>query len=130
MRDTLSRLSVSHRQGCIYGRHHCYPRRMPPGSTIVRRATRLGLVIEKTTEGEYRVLHAGNLVYSSKNKALADAHFEVLRDELQAATGEDPKARVRAEQAFRDILVVRGEATRRRTASENEKGGKGGRGGA
>jgi hypothetical protein len=96
---------------------------------IVRRATRLGLVIEKNAEGEYRVLHAGELVYSSKNKTLADAHFEALRDELQAATGEDPMARLRAEQAFRDIIGVRGDAVRRRTASENEKGGKGGRGG-
>lgn len=103
---------------------------MPPGSMIIRRATRLGLVIEKNAEGEYCVLHEGKLVYSSTNKALADAHFEVLRDELQAATGEDPMARVRAEQAFRDILSVRGEAAQRRTTSENEKGGKGGRGGA
>jgi hypothetical protein len=102
---------------------------MPPGSRIVRRATRFRLEIEQDSEGEYRVLHAGKLVYSSKNKALADAHFEVLRDELQAATGEDPMARVRAEQAFRDILSVRGEATQRRTANENTKGGKGGRGG-
>jgi hypothetical protein len=103
---------------------------MSPGGMIVRRATRLGLAIERNAEGEYQVLHAGELVYSSKNKALADAHFEVLRDELQAATGEDPMARVRAEQAFRDILGVRSDAVQRRTASENEKGGKGGRGGA
>jgi hypothetical protein len=103
---------------------------MASGSMIVRRATRLGLVIERTIEGEYRVLRSGELVYSSSNKELADAHFEVLRDELQAATGEDPMARVRAEQAFRDILGVRGEATRRRAENENEKGGKGGRGGA
>jgi hypothetical protein len=55
------------------------------------------LVIERNTEGEYLVPHARKSVYSSNNKALVDANFEALRDELQASTGEDPMARVREE---------------------------------
>ena len=96
---------------------------------IVRRATRFDLLIGRSSGGEYRVLYQGKVVHTTGSRAIADAHFEVIRDELQAATGEDPMAKIRAEQAFRDILGVRGEASRRRTAGENEKGGKGGRGG-
>src|SRR5262245_59186441 len=102
---------------------------MSMGAGPLRRATRFDLVLEQGTNGAHHVVHQGKIVYSSQSRTLADAHFELLRDELQAATGEDPLARVRAEQAFRDIVGVRGEANRRRTARESEKGGKGGRGG-
>ena len=63
----------------------------------------------------------------TENRAIADAYFEAERDRLQAAAGEDPMARVRAEQALRDAAGVRGEGSSR--ARDRRKGGKGGRGG-
>lgn len=79
--------------------------------------------------GVYSVMHHQDLIYRSTNRALADAYYEVARDELVSRSGVDPLAQVRAEQSFRDIIGVRGDATRRRTTKENTKGGKGGRGG-
>jgi len=102
---------------------------LPSEGEIIRRATRFGLVLERDADGMYRVIHNGEVECSWANKALADAHFELIRDDLQAATGQDPMAQVRAEQGFRDIIGVRGEATRRRTSHEKDKGGKGGRSG-
>jgi hypothetical protein len=96
---------------------------------VVRRATRFDLLIEQSGQGEYRVVHQGKVVHTSGSRTIADAYFEVILDELQAATGEDPMARIHAEQSFRDILGVRGDASRRRIVGENAKGGKGGRGG-
>ena len=95
----------------------------------MRRATRFQLFLRRTEDDEYQVVHEGRVVYRSTSDTLADAHFELLRDEMQDATGEDPMARIRAEQAFRDIVSVRGEASARRTATEKNRGGKGGRGG-
>lgn len=96
---------------------------------VVRRAARFDLVIERHGDNEYRVVHQGQVVHTSRSRTIADAYFELTRDELQATVGQDLKSRIQAEQAFRDILGARGEATRRRVDKESEKGGKGGRGG-
>jgi hypothetical protein len=76
------------------------------------------------------VVRDGQVVHTAKSRTVADAYFELLRDEIQAASRDDPASRIKSEQAFRDVLSVRGDATRRRNEKENEKGGKGGRGGA
>ena len=67
------------------------------------------------------------MIHAGENRAIADAYFEAERDRLQAAAGEDPMARVHAEQALRDAAGVRGEGSSR--ARDRRKGGKGGRGG-
>ncbi len=72
----------------------------------------LDISLERDTDsvprdGRYHVVHKSAIVYSSANLALAEAHYEVLADELRAAN--PARARARSQQAA--------------------KGGKGGRSG-
>jgi hypothetical protein len=101
---------------------------------VVRKAALFGLTVEIGTpdvpaDGRFHVRQHGVTEYSSANKELAVAQFEVLRDAAKASSGIDPQDRLKKEQGFRDILAVRGEATRRRVSQEQSKGGKGGRSG-
>jgi hypothetical protein len=100
----------------------------------VRKATVYGLTIERGTErvpadGKYHVIHNGVVVYSSGSDTLADVHFDMLREKIQAETGSDPRRVLRQEAAFSDIMGVKAESKERRTTGERAKGGKGGRSG-
>ncbi len=104
---------------------------------FVRSVRHLGVSLERGTEsvpddGKYHVMYEGDSRYSSANLTLAEAHFELLAEEVQQAHPELKSRRevIAKEQGFRDILSVRGEARRRARSQAEAKGGKGGRGGA
>jgi hypothetical protein len=106
------------------------------GERFERRSRYLGISLERGTDavprdGRYHVLHGNEVRYSSSNKTLAEAHFELLREELSAAHPElsDPKYILAREQSFHDILNVRGAARERARTQQEAKGGKGGRSG-
>lgn len=96
----------------------------------------LGISLEKGTsnvpaDGRYHVLDGTTEIYSSPNLVLAQAYFELLAEQAREAHPElkDPRERIASEQAFRDILSVRGEARQRARTQQEAKGGKGGRSG-
>ena len=78
-----------------------------------RKIRHLGISLERGTDavpqdGRYHVLYGTEIRYSSANKALADAHFELLTDEIKAAHPEliDPKDVLAKERAFNDTLPL------------------------
>ncbi|WP_165482938.1 hypothetical protein [Mycobacteroides abscessus] len=102
----------------------------------VRAVRHLGVSVERGTDavpddGRYHVMYQNEIRYSSANQTLAQAHFELLAEETQAAHPElkSPREVIAKEQGFRDILSVRGEARHRARSKAEAKGGKGGRGG-
>jgi hypothetical protein len=99
-----------------------------PDGTVVKKAAIFGLEIRQVGT-MYRVLRDGETTNETPSLTLAEAYFDVLRDEAKSATGKDPERERRAERAFSDMLAVKGEATRRRQSGEQAKGGKGGRSG-
>jgi hypothetical protein len=110
---------------------------MVPNDEPYRKRLRyLDLSLEKGTpavpdDGRYHVLSGTEIRYSSANLALARAHLELLEEELKATHPElkDPREVLRNEQAFNDVLAVRGEGRRRARTQQDAKGGKGGRSG-
>lgn len=105
--------------------------------SFVRRIRHLGVSLERGTEsvpddGRYHVVSGGEIHYSSANLTLAEAHFELVAEQVQQAHPElkSPREVLAKEQGFRDILSVRGEARHRARSQAEAKGGKGGRGGA
>lgn len=108
-----------------------------PVEPFVRRVRHLGVSLECGTEsvpddGRYYVVYEGEVRQSSANLTIAEAHFDLLVEEVQAAHPErkNPRDMLAQEQGFRDILSVRGEARQRARSQAEAKGGKGGRGGA
>lgn len=108
-----------------------------PSEPFVRRIRHLGISLECGTEsvpddGRYHVVYQNEVRHSSANLTIAEAHFELLAEEIQAAHPElkNPREVLAKEQGFRDILSVRGEARHRARSQAEAKGGKGGRGGA
>lgn len=104
---------------------------------FVRAVRHLGVTLERGTEavpddGRYHVVYQDEIHYSSANRSIVEAHFELLVEEVQAAHPElkSPREILAREQGFRDILSVRGEGRRRARSQQEAKGGKGGRGGA
>jgi hypothetical protein len=107
-----------------------------PGEPYERRVRYLGISLEKGTsnvsdDGRYHVLNGTTEFYSSTNLILAEAYFELLADQAKEAHPElkDPREMIAKEQAFQDILSVRGEARYRAKTQQEAKGGKGGRSG-
>lgn len=108
-----------------------------PAEPYVRRVRHLGVSLECGTEsvpddGRYHVVYDGKVRESSGNLTIAEAHFDLLVEEVQAAHPElkNPRDVLAKEQGFRDILSVRGEARHRARSQQEAKGGKGGRGGS
>lgn len=113
-------------------RHH---RRVSP-DPFTRTVRHLGVRLERGTDsvpddGRYYVVYQDVVRYSSANFTLAEAHFDLLVEEVQQAHPElkNPRDVLAKEQAFRDILAIRGEGRRRARSQQETKGGKGGKGG-
>ena len=103
---------------------------------FVRAVKYLGVSVERGTaavpdDDRYHVMYEGAIRYSSGNWTLAEANFDLLVEDVQAAHPErkNPRQMLAKEQAFRDILAVRGEGWRRARSQADAKGGKGGKGG-
>ena len=106
------------------------------GERFERRTKYLDISLERGTDGvpddgRYHVLLGTDIRYSSNNKALAEAHYELLCEEVAAAHPElvNPRDVLAKEQSFKDILGVRGAGRQRAKAQQEAKGGKGGRSG-
>ncbi|MBO0924657.1 hypothetical protein J1G44_09185 [Cellulomonas sp. zg-ZUI199] len=107
-----------------------------PNEPYSRSLRWLGISLEKGTpavpdDGRYYVLNGTDVYYSSASVNLAQAHYELLEEEMRAAHPElsDPRDVIAKEQAFHDILSARGEARQRARTQHEAKGGKGGRSG-
>jgi len=106
------------------------------GERFERKVKYLGISLERATDrvpddGQYHVLYGAEVRYSSRNKVIAEAHFELLREEVIAAHPElvDPRTILAKESGFNDILSVRGAGRERARTQQEAKGGKGGRSG-
>ncbi len=99
----------------------------------------VGLSIEQGTDsvpddGRFHVVLGGQVVFSSRRKSAALAHYRSLRDDLLrnagiAQTAPDPEETRRRERQFYDFQAVMSESMRQRTMKARRKGGKGGSGG-
>jgi len=99
----------------------------------------VGLSIEYGTrsvpdDGRFHVLIDSEIVFSSKTKSVALAHYRQLRDGLLREAGieqqrPDPQETKRRERAFYEFRAVMTESMRQRTLKAKRKGGKGGSGG-
>ncbi len=99
----------------------------------------VGLSIEQGTDsvpddGRFHVVVDGQVVFSSRRRSAALAHYRSLRDELLrnagiAQTAPDPQETRRRERQFYDSQAVMSESMRQRTIRAKRRGGKGGSGG-
>ena len=98
---------------------------------VVKRVKYLGLAVEERDDGRFYVLRAGEVLHSAGSLHIAQAHMELLVEEMLEADPSLAKARdiLKREQSFRDVISVRGEARGRAQDKAQNRGGKGGRGG-
>ncbi|MEV6704591.1 hypothetical protein [Micromonospora wenchangensis] len=106
------------------------------GERFERKVGYLGISLERGTpnvpdDDRYHVLCGIEIRYSSHNKTLADAHFDLLREQVAAANPQlvDPRTVLAKERSFNDILSVRATARERARTQQEARGGKGGRSG-
>ncbi len=113
---------------------HPYPargyRRALPG---------LGLSVERATnavpdDGQFHVVRAGEIVFSSKSERRALAKYAELRDLLRPAAPQVLPVHDRDEMLLRerlehDLNALHGEASQQKRSKALRKGGKGGSGG-
>lgn len=103
---------------------------------IHKRITYLGLAIEQGTEdvpgdGRFHVTDDGKVLHSCSSLNIAEAYLELAEEEKRAANPhlKNPRDILVKEQGFNDILSVRGASRAAARAKQDQKGGKGGRGG-
>jgi hypothetical protein len=99
----------------------------------------IGLSIEQGTgsvpdDGRFYVVVGGEVVFSSKGRSRALAHYRSLRDDLLRKSGversaADPEELRRRERQFYDLQAVMSQSMRERAIKAKRKGGKGGSGG-
>lgn len=90
----------------------------------VRSKPKVSLSLEEE-DGQYCVVHAGDVVYSTRVLAAAEVEYDELMEKLTVASRE-----LRAREAAHfNMQAVRSDAFDRRAAKSRKGGGRGGRGG-
>src|SRR4051812_43773593 len=97
---------------------------------ILRANEPLKMSIERDTvdvprDGRYHLVHAGDVIFSSRVLAAVEVEYEDLKETL-TATARELRAK---ERAHYDMQGVRSDSYVRRSANARKKGGRGGRGG-
>src|SRR5579875_2164210 len=96
-------------------------------SELIRSTNDEAVQLRVEPDGQFVVRVAGDIIFATRVRSAADIYYE---EEAEKRRSQSPKRqRLAKERAHFDMQAVRSDSFARRSAHQQKKGGKGGRGG-